>query len=49
VLSCLLGAAAGAGEKKAANAYQVDTKASRVFVKVGSATRLGHPHGVEGG
>jgi len=49
VLSCLLGAAAvGAGEKKAAKAYQVDTKASQVFVKDGSATRLGHPHGVEG-
>jgi polyisoprenoid-binding protein YceI len=29
-------------------AFQVDTKASRIYVKVGSATRLGHPHGVEG-
>lgn len=28
--------------------YQVDTDASRVFIKVGSATHLGHPHGVEG-
>jgi hypothetical protein len=28
--------------------YEVDTAASRVYVKVGSATRLGHPHGVEG-
>ncbi len=28
--------------------YQVDPAASRVYVKVGSATRLGHPHGVEG-
>jgi polyisoprenoid-binding protein YceI len=28
--------------------YQVDTSASRVYVKVGSATRIGHPHGVEG-
>ncbi len=34
--------------KPAARAYQVDTSASKVFVKVGSATRLGHPHGVEG-
>jgi polyisoprenoid-binding protein YceI len=31
-----------------APAYQVDTGASRVYVKVGSATRLGHVHGVEG-
>ncbi len=28
--------------------YQVDTKQSRVYVRVDSATRLGHPHGVEG-
>jgi polyisoprenoid-binding protein YceI len=28
--------------------FQVDTGASRVYVKVGSATRLGHVHGVEG-
>jgi len=28
--------------------YQVDVAASRAYVKVGSATRLGHPHGVEG-
>ena len=28
--------------------YEVDTDHSRVFVKVGSATALGHPHGVEG-
>jgi polyisoprenoid-binding protein YceI len=34
--------------KPAAGTYQVDTSASKVFVKVGSATRLGHPHGVEG-
>jgi polyisoprenoid-binding protein YceI len=27
--------------------YEVDIDSSRVFVKVGSATRLGHPHGVE--
>ena len=29
-------------------AYQVDTDRSRVFIKVGSASPLGHPHGVEG-
>lgn len=28
--------------------YQVDTTASRVFIKVGSAGRLGHDHGVVG-
>jgi polyisoprenoid-binding protein YceI len=28
--------------------YQVDTAASRVYVRVNSATRLGHVHGVEG-
>jgi polyisoprenoid-binding protein YceI len=28
--------------------YQVDASASRVFIKAASATRLGHPHGVEG-
>lgn len=33
---------AGAGQK-----YQVDTAASRIFVKVGSATLIGHEHGVE--
>jgi hypothetical protein len=32
----------------AGHSYQVDIEASRVFVKVGSATRLGHQHGVEG-
>jgi polyisoprenoid-binding protein YceI len=31
-----------------AKPYQVDTEASRVYIKVGSATRIGHPHGVEG-
>ena len=31
-----------------AKTYQVDTDASRIYVKVGIATRLGHPHGVEG-
>jgi polyisoprenoid-binding protein YceI len=39
---------AGAGQKAAAPAYEVDTNASRVYVKVGSATRLGHLHGVQG-
>jgi polyisoprenoid-binding protein YceI len=33
---------------EAAKSYQIDTDASRVYVKVGSATRIGHPHGVEG-
>jgi len=28
--------------------YQVDLSASRVYVRVGSATRLGHPHGIGG-
>ena len=32
----------------AGKVYEIDTEASKVFVKVGSATRLGHPHGVEG-
>jgi polyisoprenoid-binding protein YceI len=32
----------------AAKTYTVDTGASRVFVKVGTATRLGHEHGIEG-
>jgi polyisoprenoid-binding protein YceI len=31
-----------------AGAYRVDTRASRVYIKVGSATRVGHHHGVEG-
>lgn len=46
---------AGAGElcspaaqKPAAAGYTVDVDSSRVYVKVGSATRLGHEHGVEG-
>jgi polyisoprenoid-binding protein YceI len=33
---------------KEAKTYQVDTDASRVYGKVGTATRLGHAHGVEG-
>jgi polyisoprenoid-binding protein YceI len=31
-----------------AQSYQVDVNASRVYVKVGSATALGHVHGVQG-
>jgi polyisoprenoid-binding protein YceI len=31
-----------------AHAYLVDSAASRIFVKVGSATRIGHLHGAEG-
>ena len=34
--------------KAAAASYEVDTDASRIFVKVGTATRLGHEHGVQG-
>jgi polyisoprenoid-binding protein YceI len=34
--------------KKDDKTYEVDVAASRVYVKVGSATRIGHPHGVEG-
>ncbi len=33
---------------EAAKSYRVDSDTSRVYVKVGTATRLGHPHGVEG-
>jgi polyisoprenoid-binding protein YceI len=36
------------GPAEDAKTYQVDTDSSRVYVKVGSATRIGHPHGVEG-
>ena len=40
--------ALAADEKDATSrTYQVDTDASRVFVRVGSATPLGHEHGVE--
>jgi len=35
-------------EKAASATYQVDTEASRIYVKVGLATRLGHEHGVQG-
>jgi polyisoprenoid-binding protein YceI len=35
-----------AAEKTAS--FEVDTDASRVFIKVGKATRLGHEHGVQG-
>jgi polyisoprenoid-binding protein YceI len=31
-----------------AAAYEVDVEVSRIYVKVGSTTRLGHAHGVEG-
>jgi polyisoprenoid-binding protein YceI len=39
---------AGAQEKAAPATYDVDVKASRIYIKVGTATRLGHEHGVEG-
>ncbi|HKA07549.1 MAG TPA: YceI family protein, partial [Gemmataceae bacterium] len=35
-------------QSEGAKSYQVDIAASRVYVKVGSATRIGHRHGVEG-
>jgi hypothetical protein len=37
-----------AQQKAAPATYEVDIKASRVYIKVGTATRLGHEHGVEG-
>jgi polyisoprenoid-binding protein YceI len=37
-----------AEEKPAAKGYEVDIKASRIFVKVDKSTRLGHQHGIEG-
>ncbi len=55
ILSALLvlggcGLSAAGGETPAARdgALQVDTAASRAYIKVGSTTRLGHPHGVVG-
>ncbi len=39
------------GDEKPAAAgktFDVDIDASQVYIKVGSASRLGHPHGVEG-
>jgi polyisoprenoid-binding protein YceI len=49
---CLLAAATAfltlAGAKAAPSTWEVNTDASRVFVKVGLATRLGHEHGVQG-
>jgi polyisoprenoid-binding protein YceI len=35
-------------EPRGTQTYEIDTNVSRVFVKVGSGTVLGHPHGVEG-
>src|SRR5262249_58285597 len=44
-----LPARAQANQKQATTAsYAIDSEASRIYVKVGSATRLGHEHGVEG-
>jgi polyisoprenoid-binding protein YceI len=39
---------ADAEEVEEPGTYRVDAETSRIYVKVGSATRLGHPHGVEG-
>jgi polyisoprenoid-binding protein YceI len=50
-LSACLGVGARATPARAAEpaaAYDVDVEASRIYVKVGTATRLGHQHGVEG-
>lgn len=38
----------GPGPAEGAKAYQIDVADSRVYVRVGSATRLGHRHAVEG-
>jgi polyisoprenoid-binding protein YceI len=38
----------GPRQAEGAKAYQVDVADSRVYVRVDSATRLGHRHGVEG-
>lgn len=40
--------ARGADQEGGGAAFRVDTESSRVYVKVGSATRLGHDHGVVG-
>jgi polyisoprenoid-binding protein YceI len=42
------GLPARAEEKAAKATFEVDIKASRIFVKVGKSTKLGHEHGVEG-
>jgi polyisoprenoid-binding protein YceI len=47
---CAASVPARAGRQAAPRAatYEVDAGASRVYVKVGTATRLGHEHGVQG-
>jgi len=35
-------------DRAAAQSYSVDTSASRIYVKVGKATTIGHEHGIEG-
>jgi polyisoprenoid-binding protein YceI len=47
---CAASLSARAGRQAGARAatYEVDAGASRVYVKVGTATRLGHEHGVQG-
>jgi polyisoprenoid-binding protein YceI len=50
-LSACLGVGVRATPARAAEpaaAYEVDVEASRIYVKVGTTTRLGHAHGVEG-
>jgi polyisoprenoid-binding protein YceI len=46
--SALSPAARGAQKAPGGRTYRVDVAASRVYVKVGSATRIGHRHGVKG-
>src|SRR5262245_28680069 len=48
VLVCSSASAAYSQEKAPPPTYEVDVKSSRVYIKVGTATRLGHEHGVEG-
>lgn len=38
----------GRADQTGAAAFEVDTSKSRIFVKVGKATRLGHEHGIQG-
>jgi polyisoprenoid-binding protein YceI len=43
-----LPASAAQEPRRQAISYVVDTELSRIYVKVGTSTRLGHEHGVEG-
>jgi polyisoprenoid-binding protein YceI len=48
LLAGVAGVFLAAGAARCQTTCQLDPAASRVYVKVGSATLLGHPHGVEG-